>query len=169
MSLNCVFILNGNSGTIHRGRRRLNQDQESRQAPFKGLKSITSKITTAAQPDYYDGTNPGNIDEQVRNKLGPVIIPTVHARAPAVPNFFLEAKPPKGGCDVPKLQAALNGALGARAMHELQSYGQGEPVYDNNAYTLTSTYHGGQLKIYTTHITPPAGPGQLPEYHMTQH
>jgi hypothetical protein len=64
-----------------------------------------------------------------------------------------------------KLQATLDGALGARAMHKLQSYGEKEPTYDNNAYTITSTYHDGTLKIYTTHITPPAGPRQLQEYH----
>jgi hypothetical protein len=29
-------------------------------------------------------------------------------------------------------------------------------VYDGNAYTITSTYHDGQLKMYTTH--PTAGP-----------
>jgi hypothetical protein len=137
-------------------------------APFKGLANITNNITTTVQPDFYDGANPGNIDKQVRDKLGPFIIPTVHPRAPVVPNFFLEAKPPSGGVDVAKLQATLDGALGARAMHKLQSYGEKEPIYDNNAYTITSTYHDGTLKIYTTHITPPAGPGQLPEYHMTQ-
>ncbi|SLM36805.1 hypothetical protein LPUS_06491 [Lasallia pustulata] len=138
-------------------------------APFKRLKSLTNETTTTAQPDFYDGANPGNIDKQVRNELGPFIIPTVHPRAPAVPNFFLEARTPKDAVDVTKRQATLDGALGARAMHELQSYGQDETVYDNNAYTLTSTYHDGQLKMYTTHITPPAGPGQLPEYHMTQY
>jgi hypothetical protein len=53
-------------------------------------------------------------------------------------------------------------------MHRLQSYGADEPVFDNNAYTLGATDHDGMLKMYTTYITPPAGPGQLPEYHMSQ-
>src|SRR5207244_1437638 len=99
--------------------------------------------------------------------LGPFIIPTKHPRAPVVPNFFIEAKAPKGGADVAKRQACYDGALGARAMHKLQSYGEDEPVYDNNAYTLTSTYHAGNLNMYATHITP-SGPGGSPEYHMSQ-
>jgi hypothetical protein len=90
-------------------------------APFAALASITKEVITTAQPDFYDGTNPGNIDKQVRDELGSFIIPTIHARAPAVPNFFLEAKPPNGNVDVAKRQATLNGALGARAMHKLQS------------------------------------------------
>ncbi|RFU33639.1 hypothetical protein B7463_g2715, partial [Scytalidium lignicola] len=48
---------------------------------------------------------------------------------------------------------------------ELQSYKQ-EPVYDNKAYTLTSTYHNGQLLFYAHH--PTAGPENSAEYHMTQ-
>ena len=140
-------------------------------APFTGLESITKEVITTAQPDFYDGANLANIDQKVLDELGPFIIPTVHARAPVVPNFFLEAKPPSGNVDVAKRQATLNGAVGARAMHKLQSYAAGKPVYDGNAYTITSTYHAGTgtLQMYTTHITPPAGPEQPPEYHMNQH
>ncbi|KAL2390565.1 hypothetical protein RJ035_001103 [Blastomyces gilchristii] len=53
-------------------------------------------------------------------------------------------------------------------MHSLQSYQEHESTYDNNTYTLTSTYHGGQLKLYTTHLTKPSGPDSRPEYIMTQ-
>jgi len=53
-------------------------------------------------------------------------------------------------------------------MQSLQSYGQDEPVYDNNAYTITSIYHNGQLQMYTSHVGPPSSPGARPEYHMTQ-
>lgn len=50
-------------------------------------------------------------------------------------------------------------------MHSLHSYGQEEPVFDNNAYTITSIYHGGQLKMFTSHHT---SPGSRPEYPMHQ-
>ncbi|KAF2815589.1 uncharacterized protein BDZ99DRAFT_470955 [Mytilinidion resinicola] len=53
-------------------------------------------------------------------------------------------------------------------MNSLQSYGKGEPVSDNNAYTITSIYHNGQLQMYTSHPTQPSTPGGRPEYHMTQ-
>jgi hypothetical protein len=83
------------------------------------------------------------------------------------PNFFLAAKAPSGGADVLKRQACHDGAVGARAMHKLQCYAAGKPVYDNNAYTLTATYHNGILRMYTTYVTP-SGPGGSLEYHMTQ-
>jgi hypothetical protein len=134
---------------------------------FTQLESITNGITANAKPDFYDGARPEDIDKRVREDLGPYIVPLTHQHAPAAPNFFTEAKPPKGGADVAKRQACYDGALGARGMHQLQSYKQ-EPVYDNNAYTISSTYHNGQLLMYATHPTAPIGSGNSPEYHTTQ-
>ncbi|KAL3420389.1 hypothetical protein PVAG01_08888 [Phlyctema vagabunda] len=133
---------------------------------FTRLDPITGKTTVDAKPDLYDGALLTGIDKRVRDDIGDYIIPTYHPTAPVLPNFFLEVKGPSGGMDVAKRQACYDGALGARAMHQLQSYGQDEPVYDGNAYTISTTYVDGQLKIYTTH------PGQASdgttEYHMTQ-
>lgn len=42
-------------------------------------------------------------------------------------------------------------------MASLASYGHGEPGY-GNAYTISSIYHGGQIKISASHITQPSGP-----------
>lgn len=134
---------------------------------FTQLESMTNDITINVKPDFYDGACPKAIDKQVREDLGRYIVPSTHQHAPAAPNFFTEARPPQGEADVVKRQACYNGALGARAMHKLQSYGQTEPVFDNNAYTITSTYHNGQLLIYATHPTSTITPGNLPEYHMT--
>ncbi|KAK2747770.1 hypothetical protein FQN57_001800 [Myotisia sp. PD_48] len=53
-------------------------------------------------------------------------------------------------------------------MHALQSYKQKELFYDNNAYTISSTYHGGQLKLYTHHIIPSTKKGRESETIMTQ-
>jgi hypothetical protein len=52
-------------------------------------------------------------------------------------------------------------------MHSLQTYGQEEPVFNNNAYGISSIYHGGQLKMFTSHLlkTTTSDP---PKYHMTQ-
>lgn len=133
---------------------------------FIELESITKEIITRAKPDFYNRAKLANIDQKVLDKLGPFIIPTVHARAPVVPNFFLEAKLPNGNVDIAKQQATLNRALGARAMYKLQLYTAGKLIYNSNAYTITSTYYNSQLKIYTIYITLPAGPGQPPEYYM---
>ena len=55
-------------------------------------------------------------------------------------------------------------------MHELWSYAGQETPFDNNAYTITSTYHGGtgDLTIYSTHPTPSNDPQNSIEYRMTQ-
>ena len=51
-------------------------------------------------------------------------------------------------------------------MHSLRSYGLDEPTYDNKAYTITSIYQRGTLKMYTSHLIEPSGSGERPEYHM---
>ena len=53
-------------------------------------------------------------------------------------------------------------------MHSLLSYGENKSVYDNKAYTITSIYNDGQLKMYTSHPTQPTSSGGRPEYCMTQ-
>ena len=63
-------------------------------------------------------------------------------------------------------QACYDGALGARGIHSLQSFGTSKPVYDYNAYTIESNYHGGTLKMYTTHPTESQNPNRRSEYHM---
>lgn len=54
-------------------------------------------------------------------------------------------------------------------MHKLQSHGAGKPVYDNNADTLSASYHAGTgtLQMYAIYFTS-TGPGGSLEYHTTQ-
>lgn len=80
---------------------------------------------------------------------------------------MLATKGPDGSFVAAERQASYDGALGARGMHSLQSYGQDGPIYDN-AYAITSIYYGGTLKMYTSHPTQPSTPRGRPEYHMTQ-
>lgn len=127
---------------------------------------ITNKTTVDAKSDFYDGARLEFIDEQIQEDLGPYIS-TAHRTAPVTPIFFIEAEAPKGGADVATRQAWYDGAFGAGAMHELQSYGGRKPVYDNNPYTVNATYHAANLKTYATHVTP-SDPGGAPQYHMTQ-
>ena len=61
-----------------------------------------------------------------------------------------------------------DGAVGARGMLHLQSYGHATPAYDGNAYTIASTYLDGQLKMYATHPGAPADDTSEPQYYMTQ-
>ena len=92
------------------------------------------------------------IDKRVREELGPYIIPST---LPWLPNFFVKEKGPDGSTAVAEPQACYDGALGACGIYKLQSFGtDAATTYDNNAYTITSTYHGGTLKMYTHQTRP---------------
>ena len=135
---------------------------------FTNLAPLTDDDLTAAKPDLYYGARPEQLKRRVRDELSGYIIPSKQDHFPMAPNFFLEAKGPDGSLAVAGKQACYDGALGARGMHSLQSYRQDEAVYNNNAYTISSIYHGGTLKMYTSHPSQPNSPGRPPEYYMNQ-
>jgi hypothetical protein len=138
--------------------------------PFGNLKDLTDGSLTKARPDFYDGSRPAELNKQVREELNNYIVPSTNKSAPCLPNFFAEGKGPTGSAVVAKRQVLYDGAWGARGVHKLRSYVDPETAFDNNAYTITSTYHGGTgaLKLYTTHAMLPID-SELPiEYRMTQ-
>lgn len=136
--------------------------------PFTNLDPLTDGTLKPGNPDAYYGARPEQLHRKVRDELSGQIIPSTQHDLPMVPNFFLAEKGLGESLEVAERQACYDGALGARGMHNLRSYQQDEPIYDNNAYTITSTYHGGTLKMYTSHVAPPRNtPGGPPEYHMT--
>ena len=137
---------------------------------FGNLKDLTDGSITKAKPDFYDGTLPAELHKQIRADLGPYIVPSKNTSAPCVPNFFTEGKGANASPAVCKLQALHDGALGARGVHELRSFIDGEASYNNDAYTITSTYHGGTgaLKLYTVHPTLSTNPDRVIEFCMTQ-
>ena len=136
--------------------------------PFNNLDHLTDGTLSAGNPDRFYGARPEQLNRSIRDKLGHYIVPSTQEDLPMAPNFFLQAKGPNGTAAVAKRQAIYDGALGARGMQSLQSYGESKPVYDNNAYTITSIYSDGQLKLYTTHPTQPAGLQNRPKYFINQ-
>ena len=134
---------------------------------FTNFAPLIEDNLTTARPDVYYGASPQQIRREIRDKLSDQIIPSKQKNLPMLPNFFLEAKGPDGSMAVADRQACYDGTLGARAMLSLRSYGQEKPVYDNNSYTITSTYCGGMLKLYTTHPVQSDSHGGRPEYYMT--
>ncbi|OAQ74389.1 hypothetical protein VFPFJ_10935 [Purpureocillium lilacinum] len=137
---------------------------------FTELEPITDDTAVKPKPDFFDGARLQDLSQELRKNqhLQSTAIPTKHANVPIAPNLFMEAKAPSGGADVAGRQACYDGAYGARAMHALQNYGEAKPTYDGNAYTFSSTYHDGTLKLYTHHATAPSTVEGRPEYHMTQ-
>jgi len=136
--------------------------------PFTILDYLTDGILVPGNPDLYYGARLEQLNQQVCGEPTGQIVPSTQLDLPILPNFFLTAKGPDGSIGVAGRQASYGGALGARGMHSLQSHGRDEPTYDNNAYTITSIYHGGTLKMYTIHPAQPNGPESRPEYYMTQ-
>ncbi|KAI9712376.1 MAG: hypothetical protein M1820_001589 [Bogoriella megaspora] len=136
--------------------------------PLNNLADIMRGPSHKAKPDVYYGARPEQLRREVRDKLQAFVVPSTKDTRPLAPNFFIEAKSPSGPALVNINQACFAGAAGARGIHSLQTYGQQTQKYDNNAYTLSTTYHSGTLKIYSHHISQPHGPGTQPEYYMHQ-
>jgi len=136
--------------------------------PFTNLDHLTDETLAPGNPDRYYGARPEQLDRRVRAHLGGHIIPSTQHDLPILPNYFLEIKGPDGSAAVAKRQASYDGALGARGIQSLKSYGQDEPLYDNHANTITAIYHNGQLQMYTSHPSQPTSRGGRPEYYTTQ-
>lgn len=135
---------------------------------FGNLEPLTDGNIAAPRPDIALGALPQQLHPMIRDELQHYIIPSTATDRLLAPNFFVEAKGPDGSAAVMARQARYDGAVGVRAMHSLQNYSRAEPIYDGKAYTYTSTYHDGTLKMYAHHATAPAAERSRPEYHMTQ-
>ena len=136
--------------------------------PFTNLDHLTDGTLVPGNPDIYYGARPEQLDRRVRDELRGNIVPSTQDDLPIAPNFFVAVKGPDGSAAVAKRQACYDGALGARGLHSLLSYKQERLECDNNAYTFTSTYHDGTLKIYTSHPLQPTESSGL-EYCMHQY
>lgn len=55
------------------------------------------------------------------------VIPSTQEDLPIAPSFFLAAKGPDGSAAVTKRQASHDGAMGAKGIDSLKSYGQEKP------------------------------------------
>jgi hypothetical protein len=137
---------------------------------FGNLKDLTDGSLAKARPDFYDGSRPAELNKRVREELEEYIVLSTNKNTPCLPNFFVEGKGPTGSTPVAKRQVLYDGVLGARGIHQLRSYVDPETVFNNNAYTITSTYHGatGDLILYTIHPLLPNNPTNMIEYRMTQ-
>ncbi|POR38763.1 Uncharacterized protein TPAR_01048 [Tolypocladium paradoxum] len=136
---------------------------------FANLEHLTDGSLVVAKPDRYYGSRPETLDSKVRRELHHYIVPSTQEDLPLAPNFFLEVKGPDGTMSVATRQASYDGALGERGILRLQSYGQADPVYDNNAHTITSIYSSGAIKIFAVHAVQSnaSPPAPQPEYVMT--
>ncbi|KAG5984585.1 hypothetical protein E4U55_004136 [Claviceps digitariae] len=134
---------------------------------FTELECLTNGKLLPGNPDIYYGSHPEQLCMDAREELSNYVQTTTKGDAPIVPNFLLQARGLDDSLLVAIRQAYYVGALAARGIHRLQCYKTSKLQYDNKAYTLTSVYHGGQLKMYTVHPTQPATRDGQPGFVVT--
>ncbi|KAJ4289318.1 hypothetical protein N0V88_007069 [Collariella sp. IMI 366227] len=115
---------------------------------FTDIATITNNATTKPKPDFFDGARAVALGKAVKNEVGTFAVPVKRAEIPVAPNFFLEAKSPSGRINVAQRQVLQDGAVGARAMHVLQTC-------------------SGHLELSAHLAAAPTATGQ-PSYYMTQ-
>ena len=111
---------------------------------------VTDAELVTPQPDHYDGISAGPENKLLRQYLDKTIVPA--ADAPFLPNFFIEAKAPRGRMDIATNQAVYDGAFGARAMHSTRNIGASDN-FDNKSYTFSAVYASGVLELYAHFLT----------------
>ncbi|OAP55644.1 hypothetical protein AYL99_09796 [Fonsecaea erecta] len=141
-----------------------------RDVPFTNLDHLTDGTLAPGRPDICYGARPEQLDRRVLDELSKSIVPsTQDENLPVVPNFFLAVTSPSGLFSTALRQATYDGALGERGVLRLLSFGEtADPVFDNNAHTISSIYLHGMLTLYTVYSSPSAGPGSRPAYFMHQ-
>ncbi|TFB07650.1 hypothetical protein CCMA1212_000745 [Trichoderma ghanense] len=140
----------------------------ARDNAFRNLEHLTDDTLVPGNPDLYYGARPEQLNPGIRSALSGQIVPTAQEELPIAPNFFLQVKGPGATADVAPRQVCYDGALGARGIQSLQSYGEAEKLYDNKAYALTCYYMAGILGIHTSHPIPPSHPGGQPGFVTTE-
>ncbi|KAL8773207.1 MAG: hypothetical protein Q9209_001883 [Squamulea sp. 1 TL-2023] len=128
---------------------------------FNNLLSLTDKKVKPdslckAKPDWYDGSDPKSLKNVIRKDLSNLIEPSTTTSLPCLPNFFAETKGPKGTTEVNERQAWYDGILGARGVHDIRSYIDGNGLDDGKAYVIAVTYERSAaiLTFYTIHPIP---------------
>ena len=137
---------------------------------FTELEPITNERAVKPKPDWFDGSRFRDVHKSLRGnpEISSCFIPSKNSCVTVAPNLFLDARGLDGSPVVAQRQACYHGAYGARAMHALQNYGETESTYDENAYSYSSTYHDGNLRLYAHHMSRPTGINARPQYHMTR-
>lgn len=138
----------------------------SGEIPFTNLAPLMDENLVPGNPDFYHGARTEQLERRIRDELGNLIMPSTQHDLPILPNHFTAAKGPDGSAAVAARQASYNAFFGARGYQVLHTFGEEEPQFDGNAYTFSSIYHSGTLKMYTSHPTKPANPGGRPEYYL---
>lgn len=136
---------------------------------FQDLADLTDGHIVKALPDFYDGADPYSLERELLTELSSFIKPLPAKRCPVVPNFYVIFNGSSQEPFVLDIMTRYSGALGARAIHKLRSFGIDDPeiVFDNNAYTITATYSQGTIYLYAHRPIRPPVLGGVVDYRMS--
>lgn len=135
-------------GNINFENQRMNEPFDNIEPFFKGFSHHEHGHFPRAQPTLYDGVARGALYAELLERFSTYISPSTDETAPILPNFFAECKGRLGSSLVAERQALYDGVLGVRAMHALQSaWNEGYMDFDDNSYTIASTFRTGELEL----------------------
>lgn len=132
------------------------------QSRWSELATITDGNTKPAQPDMTYATKAGELKQPIRDHLRDKIMPPADEQF-ICPNFMIAVKGPGGSTRVNDLQAVHAGALAARGMHAIWSYGSRAEAVDAEvdtgkiARTITCTWKDGIFIMYASYRLDPQG------------
>ncbi|KAJ4393085.1 hypothetical protein N0V93_002292 [Gnomoniopsis smithogilvyi] len=134
----------------------------SRDQSWSALHPLTDATITVGKPDLAYATRLTKLRRPIRDELGAMIVPTT-SREFVCPNFMVAVKGPRGTQAVNDVQAVHVGALAARGMHALWTYGNSTEAVDAErdtskiARTITCTWLAGTFTMYATYRQDPQG------------
>lgn len=137
----------------------------SRSTRFSSLDPLIDGNSLKTEPDLSIGFRYGSLHRDILEKLSGFIEPNNRKLCPIMPTCFLEVESTTSNPQYLKGQAYYNGALGARGLLRIQSYGRPEFLSAGDAYTFTSTLFDGILRIFAVYPTN-SGDTSDTEYHV---
>lgn len=126
---------------------------------FARLDPLPDVLSKRNKPDLAYGAEAINLDSVVRDRLGESILPTALGNT-VCPKFMVAVKGSRGDDFVMNMQAVHDGAVAARGMHALWSFGEDDKTAGADASgvshvgvgrCLTCTWKMGTLKMYVTY------------------
>lgn len=138
---------------------RFNQEQYVSGGPHTPFDRICTRRPlspriTVAKPDLFDAeTAPAGF--HMPDSIADYVQVMQSGIALVLPNFFIEFKGPAGCPKCCQRQAFHNGALGARALHQMRQYGAlpDDELFNRHAYTISICINArGKCSIYAIRV-----------------
>jgi len=121
---------------------------------FDNLESFIYNNLIDTKSNFYNRVRSAQIDLRIREKLKLYIILAIQEQTLALLNIFIKTKNFDKNAIVIKQQTCFNNILSTCNIYKFRFFKADNTLaYNNNIYTIVSTYYNNQLKIYTIYFT----------------